>query len=240
MLITGGGSGIGRALAQRFNDRGNFVIVAGRRIDALEETVAGRQDMAAYVLDVADADAVMHLATDITARHPALNVVVNNAGVMRPENLSVTRDLADCDTTVATNLLGPIRLANALVPHLTKQPASAILNVTSGLAFVPLIATPTYNATKAALHSYTIAMREQLRGQVEVIEIVPPAVETDLAPGQAANTAFMPLDAFADEVMTLLAQDPTASEILVERVNLLRKAEAEGRFQQVLTALNAH
>jgi uncharacterized oxidoreductase len=120
------------------------------------------------------------------------------------------------------------------------MPNAAIVNLTSGLAFVPLIATPTYNATKAALHSYTIALREQLKGRIEVIELAPPAVQTELSPGQAANAAYMALDMFADEVMTLFERQPTPTEILVERVKFLRNAEAEGRFDQTLTALNSH
>ncbi|MFX9825939.1 SDR family NAD(P)-dependent oxidoreductase, partial [Acinetobacter baumannii] len=96
-------------------------------------------------------------------------VVINNAGIMRFEALDQRRDLADAEATVTTNLLGPIRLTNALIGHLGRQPDAALVNVTSGLAFVPLVSAPTYSATKAALHGYTVALREALKGKVEVI-----------------------------------------------------------------------
>ena len=113
-----------------------------------------------------------------------------------------------------------------------------IVNVTSGLAFVPLVMTPTYTATKAAIHAYTVAMREALKGKVEVIELVPPAVQTGLTPGQESRAGYQPLDEFADEVMALFARQPTPREILVERVGFLRFAEAEGRFDETLAKLN--
>jgi uncharacterized oxidoreductase len=152
--------------------------------------------------------------------------------------LDRSRDLADAEATISTNLLGPNRLTNALVDHLSAQPGAAIVNVTSGLAFVPLFTTPTYNATKAAIHSYTVAMREVLKGKVEVIELAPPAVQTGLTPGQESRPGYQPLDAFADEVMALFAQNPTPREILVERVGFLRFAEAQGRFDQTVAQLN--
>jgi uncharacterized oxidoreductase len=239
ILITGGGSGIGEALAHRLHDAGNIVIVAGRRRDALDRAAAGRDHMHAIELDVESADGIADFARRLLAEHPGLNVLINNAGIMRFEALDQSRDLADAEATITTNLLGPIRLTNALIDHLVQQPDSVIVNVTSGLAFVPLIATPTYNATKAALHSYTVAMRETLKGKVEVIELAPPAVQTGLTPGQESRPGYQPLEAFADEVMALLSQQPTPPEILVERVGFLRRAEAEGRFDETLQQLNA-
>ena len=238
VVITGGGSGIGEALAHRLHDAGNRVIVAGRRREALERAIAGRADMSAIELDVDSAEGIADFAARLIAEHPAVNVLVNNAGIMRFEALDRSRDLTDAEATIATNLLGPIRLTNALIEHLVQQPDAAILNVTSGLAFVPLVATPTYSATKAAIHSYTVAMREALKGRVEVIEIAPPAVQTGLTPGQESRPGYQPLDAFADEVMALLTRQPTPPEILVERVKFARNAEAEGRFEQTLTQLN--
>ena len=239
ILITGGGSGIGRALAQRFHDVGNAVIVAGRRREALDETIDGRASMTAAVLDIEDPGAIAAFARRMATEHPALNVLVNNAGIMRPEDLSGPRDLADAEATVTTNLLGPIRLTYALVAHLSGQADAAIVNVTSGLAFVPLVMTPTYSATKAAIHSYTVSLREQLRGRVEVIELVPPGVQTDLTPGQSTRDGFLPLDAFIDETMALFAQHPTPAEILVQRVQPLRQAERDGRFDDMLRMLSA-
>lgn len=237
MLITGGGSGIGRALAHSFHDLGNRVIVAGRRRDALEETISGRSGMTAAVLDVEDpAD----IARFVAALDPAVNVLVNNAGMMRFEDVTVSRDLADAEATLAANLLGPIRMTDALVERLKAQGDAAIVNVTSGLAFVPLLRTPTYSASKAALHSYTVSLRERLRGSIEVIELAPPAVQTDLTPGQSTRAGYLPLADFIAEVMALFQQQPTPEEILVEKVKFLRNAEAEGRFAATLQAVNAH
>lgn len=238
ILITGGGSGIGEALAHRWHDAGNTVIVSGRRREALERAVAGRANMHAVEMDVADPASVAAAVAEVLARHPALNALVNNAGIMRFEALDRGRDLADAEATVATNLIGPIRLTNALVDHLAAQPDAAIVNLTSGLAFVPMIDTPTYCATKAAVHSYTVSLREALKGRVEVIELVPPAVQTNLTPGQATRPGYQPLEEFADEAFALLARQPTPPEVLVERVRWLRYAEAEHRFDETVTRLN--
>ncbi len=238
ILITGGGSGIGAALAQRFYDQGNRVIVAGRRRQALDAVVAGREGMFAMTLDVESGEGVEDFAQRVIAEHPSLNVLINNAGIMRFEALDKRRDLSDAEATITTNLLGPIRLTNALIEHLTARGDGAIVNVTSGLAFVPLVDTPTYNATKAAIHSYTVSLREALRGKVQVIELAPPAVQTGLTPGQENRPGYQPLDEFADEVMALFTQQPIPAEILVERVKFLRNAEAEGRFDATVTQLN--
>lgn len=237
ILVTGGGSGIGEALAHRFHDIGNKVIVAGRRRDALERAITGRPNMSALPIDVDSAEGVTDFVRQVVAEHPELNVLINNAGIMRYEDIASQRDLADAEATVNTNFLGPIRLIDALVDHLAARPDAAIVNVTSGLAFVPLVATATYSATKAALHSYTVSLREALRGKVEVIELVPPAVRTDLTLGQRDREGYMPLDAFADEVMALFARQPTPKEILVEAVKFLRDAEAEGRFDATVTQI---
>ena len=238
ILVTGGGSGIGEALAHAFHDKGNAVVVAGRRQDALDRAIAGRENMHALTLDVESAEGVADFARRLLAAHPALNMVINNAGIMRFEALEHKRDLADAEATITTNLLGPIRLTDALVDHLVAQPDAVIVNVTSGLAFVPLVTTPTYNATKAAMHSYTVAMRQVLKGRVEVIELVPPAVQTGLTPGQENRPGYQPLAEFVAEVMSLFAQQPTPKEILVQRVGFQRFAEAEGRFDDTLIQLN--
>ena len=142
MVITGGGSGIGEALAHRFHDLGNTVVIAGRRQDALQRSCAGRARMHALTLDVDSAGGIADFAKRLLDAHPNVNVLVNNAGIMRFEKLDAKRDLADAEATVATNLLGPIRLIDALVEHLSAQPDAAIVNVTSGLAFVPLVTSP--------------------------------------------------------------------------------------------------
>ena len=238
ILITGGGSGIGRAPAHRFHDLGNEVIVAGRRPDALEKAIEGRENMSALTLDIGNAGAIAGFAARLVRDHPSLNILVNNAGIMRFEALDRARDLEDAEATVATNLLGPIRLTNALVEHLAGRPDAAIVNVSSGLAFVPLVAAPTYSATKAAIHSYTVSLREALKDRIEVIELAPPAVQTGLTPGQESRPGYQPLDEFIDKVMSLFARQPTPPEILVERVHFQRFAEAENRFGETLTALN--
>lgn len=237
ILVTGGGSGIGLALAQRWHDAGNKVIITGRNAAKLDAAIAERANMTAVALDVTDADAIAAFATDIVARCPELNVLVNNAGIMAPEDASAKRDLDHAEATVVTNILGPIRLIDALIDHLAAQADAAIVNVTSGLAFVPLPKAPTYSATKAAMHSYSVALRIQLEGKVEVIELAPPAVRTDLTPGQSTREGYMPLDDFADEVMSLFAQQPTPAEILVQNVLPLRTAEANGNVPRVLAML---
>jgi len=238
ILITGGGSGIGAALAQRWHDAGNTVIVAGRRQEALDEVAKGHENIHTMTIDVDSADGVADFAARVTAAHPALNVLVNNAGIMRFETLESGRDLSDAEETVTTNLLGPIRLTNALIDHLKGKDDAVIVNVTSGLAFVPLVDAPTYCATKAAIHSYTLSLRNALEGKVEVIELAPPGVQTTLTPGQEKRSMYQPLDDFADEVMRLFAEEPTPKEILVERVRGFRNAEREGKFDETMQQLN--
>src|SRR5664279_4653843 len=170
---------------------------------------------------------------------PALNVLVNNAGIMRAESLQAQpEDLADMEAIVATNLLAPIRLTAALLPQLRQQPRSTIINVSSGLAFVPLAQTPTYCATKAALHSYTQSLRYQLKGTTtEVLELIPPYVATDLMRG-ASDPRAMPLGEFIAEVMEILKTQPSVTEIAVERVKGLYRAAASGHYDAVFNGLN--
>ncbi|HET7535056.1 MAG TPA: SDR family oxidoreductase [Candidatus Didemnitutus sp.] len=227
ILITGGGSGIGRALAESFLARGNRVIIAGRRQAALDEVTRANPGMASLPLDIEDPAAIRDFAAKLVARHPTLNVVVHNAGIMRLEDLAAAPDyLADAEATIATNVLGPIRLTAAFLPHLRKQASAAIITVTSGLAFIPLAGFPTYCASKAAMHSYTESLRFQLRNtKVEVIELAPPYVQTELTGAhQATDPRAMPLKSFIAESMALLSATPTPPEILVENVKPLRFA----------------
>ena len=238
ILITGGGSGIGRALAEALHARGNKVIVSGRRASVLEEVAAANPGIATAALDVADAAGIARFAAEIVAAHPDLNVVIHNAGIMQAEKLTTAgSDLATAETTIATNLLGPLRLNAALLPHLLAQPKATVITVSSGLASVPLTATPTYSATKAAIHSWSQSLRHQLKGtNVEVIEIAPPAVATDLMPGHAANPNSMPLADYIAETMAQL--EAGAPENLTERVKFLRFAERRGDYDKVFALLN--
>jgi len=239
ILITGGGSGIGRGLAEAFHALGNKVIIAGRRQHALEEVTDANPGMASVTLDIDNPDAIRSFAEEVTELHPTLNVLINNAGIMRPENLKAP-NVEDAEDIITTNLLGPIRLIGGLVPHLQKQANAAIINVSSGLAFVPFPTTPTYSATKAALHSYTVSLRVHLQGTpVEVIEIIPPAVATDLTPGRTTeDPRMMSVEDFIAETMQILKSQPTPAEINVERVKFLRFAEATGNFDKALQMLS--
>ena len=231
ILITGGGSGIGRALAEAFQNAGNQVIIAGRRRQVLDETVAANPGIKSAILDVESSDGIRAFAETIEKDYPSLNVVIHNAGIMRPENLlEQSNDLSTVDATVATNLLGPIRLTSALLPLLRRQPKATIMTVSSGLAFIPLALTPAYCATKAAIHSYSQSLRYQLRStNVEVIELIPPKVQTELmGSAEANNPRAMPLKEFIEEAMTILKTNPNVTEVLVERVKPLRYAELNG------------
>lgn len=238
ILLTGGTSGIGLALAQRFQAAGNTVIITGRRTALLDRIASDHPGIVGRALDVTDPVAIRDFAAQVTAEHPALNVVIHNAGIMVAEDAKGDF-LGTAETTVATNLLGPIRLTAALMPHLLTKPRATIMTVSSGLAFVPLARTPTYSATKAAIHSWSQSLRAQLRDTgVEVLELAPPAVQTDLMPGHATDPTAMPLTDFIDEVMGILGRDPVPPLLGVKRLDLLSKAEAEGRYDQVFARLN--
>jgi len=237
ILITGGTSGIGLGLAQRLHAAGNTVVIAGRRTGLLAGITAEHPGMSSVVLDVTDPASIASCLQSVTAQHPDLNVLVNNAGIMLPEDLTDPAHLQVAEDTVATNLLGPIRLLAAFVPFLLQRPDAVVMNVSSGLGFVPLPATPTYSATKAAIHAFTQSLRVQLAdADVQVLELVPPAVRTDLM-GQRDSEHAMPLEAYLDEVVELLRSRPDADEVCVQSVHLLRNAEAEGRHADVLKML---
>ena len=239
ILITGGGSGIGRGLAEAFHALGNQVVISGRRQSALDETTEANPGMKSVVFDIDSADSIQSLAAQMKADFPALNVVIHNAGIMRMESIQ-NGAVADAEAMVTTNLLGPIRLTAALLPQLLAQPQAAILTVSSGLAFMPLASTPTYNGTKAALHSYTESLRYQLQDtNVQVIELVPPYVQTGLmGEQQHSDPNAMPLKEYISETMSLLTNQPDAAEILVERVKPLRFAERSGGYDEFFKKYN--
>lgn len=237
ILITGGGSGIGRALAEAFYKLGNTVIIAGRRQSVLDETAKANPGMKSATLDIESAEAIRAFGAKMAKEYPALNVVIHNAGIMRPEQPG---NLTDVEATITTNLLGPIRLTAALLTQLKRQPAATIMTVSSGLAYLPMTLTPSYCATKAAIHSYSLTLRYQLRGtKIEVLELVPPYVQTELMGSrQASDPRAMPLKDFIEETMKILKEQPQAKEILVERVLPLRNAEKSGNFDQAFQQFN--
>jgi short-subunit dehydrogenase involved in D-alanine esterification of teichoic acids len=240
ILITGGTSGIGLGLALRFHAAGNKVMIAGRRKELLDQITAEHDGIEAIVLDVADPASITRAYETVTSTHPELNVLINMAGIMLPENLLDPGSLSVAEDTVTTNLLGPIRVLNAFLPFLAKKDDAVIMNVSSGLAFVPLPFTPTYNATKAAIHSFTESLRVQLADtSVQVMELTPPPVRTTLM-GQQDSDQAMPLEDFLSEVMTLLRTQPDAKEILVENGKPLRYAEVNGAYDNVLALLSGH
>jgi uncharacterized oxidoreductase len=238
ILITGGGSGIGRGLAESFHALGNQVIIAGRREQQLQETIAANAGMQFLILDQGSPESIRGFAGKVVEQYPQLNVLVNNAGIQRMESLRAGT-VDDGELTVTTNLLGPMRLTAALLPTLIAQPKAAIVNVTSALAFLPQVLVPTYCATKAAMHSYTQSLRFQLRdSSVQVIEIVPPMVQTGLQGSRGNSPHAMPLAEFIAETMGLLKDSAQALEIVVARAKLLRFAESRGDFDATFTNLN--
>ncbi|WP_108249432.1 SDR family oxidoreductase [Planctomonas deserti] len=238
IFIPGGTSGIGLALALRFQAAGNTVIVGGRRADLLAQ-LAEEHSLATVVIDTTDADSVLAARDEVLERHPELNVLIAMAGIMAVEDVRGPRFLSEAERIVDTNVGGPLRLVSAFLDHLQTRPDATLMTVSSGLAHTPLAATPTYNGTKAFIHQFTESIRLQLAGTtVQVVELVPPAVRTELLPGHSENEHALPLDAFADEVMTLLGTQPDATEILVEAVKFLRFAEIENRYDAAVAVLN--
>jgi uncharacterized oxidoreductase len=220
IFITGGGSGIGRGLAEALHAKGNKVIIGGRRRGHLDTVVAANPGMSAVQLDVSDVADIERVAKQLIAEFPTLNVLINNAGIMELDRAVGRLDDAQMVSTITTNLMGPLRLTSALIDHLKRQPDATVIYNSSVLAFVPLAFTAVYSATKAALHSYVLSQRFLLREDgVKVLEIAPPWVRTELMNSQEAELA-MPLDEFIAQTMAVLETD--ADEILVEGARPLR------------------
>jgi len=215
ILITGGGSGIGRGLAEAMHKRGNQVIIAGRRKANLTEVTKANPGMRSVELDIEDPLSISTVARKLVAEHPKLNVLINNAGIMQIDDVSRPLDDKLIVATITTNLAGPIRLTSALIEHLKNQNHAAVINNSSVLAFVPLALAAVYSSTKAAIHSYTLSLRYKLKGtSVKVIELSPPWVQTDLLNSNNEPRA-MPLADFITETMAILGTD--ADEVVVER-----------------------
>ncbi|MCW2911273.1 MAG: oxidoreductase [Actinomycetia bacterium] len=240
VFIPGSTSGIGLALALELQARGNTVIIGGRRAELLGQIAAQHPGLDTVQIDTADSASIESAAKEVLAKHPDLNVLVAMAGIMRVEDWHQPGSfLESAESVVTTNVLGPIRLIAAFIQHLQAQPDATIVTVSSGLAFAPLRVTPSYNASKAAIHMLSESIRLQLADTaVQIVELEPPSVRTSLLPGQEDNEMAMPLDEFVAEAVALLQDQPEAKEIQVERVKFLRYGEARGDYEQVVAALN--
>ena len=237
IFITGGGSGIGRGLAEALHKLGNKVIIAGRRRGHLEAVVAANPGMAALELDIADPASINRAAKQLTSEHPDVNVLINNAGIMQPDQAAGKIDDAVLLATVNTNLIGPIRMTSALIEHLKTKEGAVVAYMGSVLGFVPLAATAVYSSTKAALHTYALSQRFMLRDTgVRVLEIVPPWVRTELMNSQEAEQA-MPLNQFIAEAIKILGTD--ANEIVIEAAKLMRNNPGPGE-QSFVNDFNAY
>jgi uncharacterized oxidoreductase len=240
IFIPGATSGIGLALALALREKGNEIIIGGRRSELLDRITNENPGIHAYRIDTTDPESIATVSRQVIAEHPEVNVLIPMAGIMRVEDW--TRGdgfLETAEQIVTTNVLGPIRLIAAFIDQLRSRPDSTIVTVSSGLAFAPLQVTPSYNASKAAIHMLSESIRLQLQGtSVRVLELEPPSVRTDLMPGQAESDFAMPLEDFISEVMQLIASQPDATEIQVENVKFLRYGEARGDYDTVVATIN--
>jgi uncharacterized oxidoreductase len=241
IFITGGTSGIGRGLAEAFHKLGNQVLIGGRREDRLRGVCAANPGMKHYFLDVTDRDSIRAAASRVLAEFPGLNCVFNNSGVQRRHNFAAgSIDDAAIVAEIQTNLLGLIRVTSEFLPHLLNRPDAVLLNVSSGLAFVPLAVFPVYCATKAAVHSFSLSLRQQLKSSaVKIIELIPPYVATELggalqAPDGAMNQ--MPLQAFIAETMKELAGG--ADEIAIGGATNLLAATSPENVKKIFGRMN--
>lgn len=244
VFITGGGSGIGRGLAEAFHKLGNRVIIGGRRREILDQTVAANPGMDAIVLDTAKQESIRDAASDLTGKYSDLNVVVNNAGVQRVHDFAAEApvDQAAIAEEVDTNIYGVLRVTSAFLPHLKSQPAATIINISSGLAYMPLARYPVYCATKAFVHSFTMSLRQQLKKTgVRVVELAPPWVATDLDARHADPTAHegfspMPLSGFIVAAMKELSSD--AEELHVAGAEFLYTSGISEQAPTVFAQMN--
>jgi len=242
IFITGGTSGIGKGLAEAFHKLGNQVIISGRREDRLRAVCAANPGMRYFVLDVTDLASVRNTARKIIEEFPALNCVFNNSGVQRRHDFTSGKPLDEPAmlAEIQTNLLGLIRVTSEFLPHLKNQKDATLLNVSSGLAFVPLAVFPIYCATKAAVHSFSLSLRRQLRdSNIKVIELIPPYVATELGGGAQAPAGAlrqMPLDTFIAETMKELESD--VDEIAIGGAKNLLAASSPENVKKIFAGMN--
>jgi len=234
ILLTGGSSGIGLALTRRLIAAGNQVIVTGRRADALAAVTAELPSVITEVNDAADAGARARLIAGLTARFPDLNVLINNAGIQRRVDLVRGEPWEATREEIAINLEAPLHFASLLIPHLRERPRAALINVSSGLAFVPLAAVPVYSATKAAIHSFTMSLRHQLRAtSIEVVEIIPPAVRSNLG---GSHDFGVPTDEYADSVIAQLGEGRAETTYQFSaQVSQASRADVDATFARMNT-----
>jgi uncharacterized oxidoreductase len=242
ILITGGTSGIGKGLAEAFHKLGNQIIITGRREDRLRSICAANPGMRDFVLDVTDLAAVQATARKILQEFPALNCIFNNAGMQRRHDFTSEKHVDDSAilAEIQTNLVGLIRVTAEFLPHLKRQESAVLLNVSSGLAFVPLAIFPVYCATKAAVHSFSLSLRHQLMGsKVKVIELIPPYVATELGGGVPAPPGAMqpmPLDPFIADAMKELEGD--ADEMAIGGSKNLLAAASPENVEKIFARMN--
>ena len=238
IFIAGGTSGIGLELALALQNEGNKVIIGGRRSTLLQEISSEHPKISTVAIDVDDTNSIREAYESVTQDFPDLNVLVTMSGIMYPEDLKSPDFLDVAERTITTNLLGTIRLAGQFIPHLLTKPTATIITVSSAVGFVPLPITPTYNATKAAVHLFTESMRVQLADtSIQCIELIPPGVRTTLM-NQENSESALPLDDYIAETITALKAHDNATEIVVEAAKPLRYAEINGEYQNVLKMLS--
>ena len=235
ILITGGASGIGFALAKRFIQAKNKVIICGRRMEQLEKAKKECPEIHIIQCDVSKESERQSLFQTVSRDFPELNVLINNAGIQnRPPQLRETQDWEMHAKEIEINLKAPMHLAMLFIPFLMNQTSPAIMNVSSGLAFCPISFMPTYCATKAALHSFTLSLRHQLsKTAIKVVEIIPPAVNTDLG-GVGLHNDGTPLDVFADHAVAQIAKGELEFGFgFSEKGRLASREEINGLFSML-------
>ena len=214
ILVTGGGSGIGRGLAEAFHKLGNKVIVAGRRKANLADVVQANRGIDSVELDVSNPESIASVSKELITKYPKLNVLVNNAGIMQLDDVSKPIDDKLLTSEFETNFFGTVRMTSALIEHFKSQESATVLNVSSVLGYVPMAFAALYSATKAGIHAYSMGLRYRLKGtSVEVLEIVPPWVQTDLL-NSSEEPRAMPLKPFIEQTIEALGN--SNSEVVVE------------------------
>ncbi len=242
ILLTGATSGIGRALAEALHDRGNRVVVTGRRQALLDQIAAARPGLTGLLLDVNDDASLSRLSSQLRGRFPELNVVIANAGISRAEDMASPAWRADdAQAMVQTNILGVLRVAATVLPFLKSQPQATFMATSSALAFVPRADYPAYCASKAFLHSWLQSLRHQMKPfQMEVLELSPPYVRTELTgAAQAADARAMPVDEYVAQALRMLeAGRIPRGELILEPDMARRWAERDGRYDVVFAGMN--